>query len=300
MTPTRAAACDLRAVILLAGRVGLNPFADGVARSVLDLPAGGGATILDRWIERLSELAGTLDLASLRLLVAVDQSGPAPAVPRAAAGSRLDVHVVRDAAAYRGPAGVVKDLTREFALADRVLVATANQIQREPLPALFEALARHDESVSIVPYEGSEFAGMFLMRCSRLRDVPDVGFVDLKEQALPSARGRAPLSVVRRPPSSTLPIRTLDEYVKALRLLHGGPSMSASAEDSGNAFAETWRPVFSIIEPGAHVAPGSVVQDSVVLAGGRIEEGAAVARSVVCGTGVVQRGQSVVESIVTE
>jgi mannose-1-phosphate guanylyltransferase len=177
-----------------------------------------------------------------------------------------------------------------------VLVAAANQIQREPLGDVFEALCEGGESVSIVPSGGSEIAGMFLLRCARLRDVPDVGFVDLKEQAIPAARGHAPLHVSRRPAGSTLPIRTLAEYVHALRVIHAPTADGVVADDP---YAETWRPVFSIVEPGAHVATGAVLQDSVVLAGGHVETGSAVARSVVCPRGVVRRGQCIVESMVT-
>jgi hypothetical protein len=290
---------DLRSVILLAGSVGRNPLADGVERSVLDLPVDEGKTVLDHWIESLDRFARAFAFDSVSLRVAVNQDGALPSVRPSGGETRVVVEIVRDPAEYRGTAGIVKDLTRNYADNDLVLVASANQIQREPIRDCFRALCRAEESVSIVPHGGGEFAGMFLLRCARLRDVPDVGFVDLKEQAIPSARGHGSLLVARRPRGSTLPIRTLLEYIRALREVHGGEDFGEPGGTVESAFAETWQPLFSIVEPGARVAPGAVLQDSVVLAGGVVEEGAAVVRSVVCGGGVVRRGRCVLESIVT-
>jgi hypothetical protein len=283
----------VRAVILLAGRVGENPFAEGIGRPVLDLPVTSGSTVLGFWVDRVDEFAAALGLPRLTLLVAVDQGGALPRPPKRRDAGRVEVEVVLDPGDYRGTAGVVKDLTRGFAEDDRVLVAAANQIVREPLRDVFEALCRGRQAVSILPYEEGEFAEMFLFPCGWFREVPDVGFADLKEQAIPAARDRAPLTVARRPEGSALPIRTLHEYVQALRVLHAGTSAA------GGVFAESWRPVFSIVEPGAVVAPGAVLQDSVVLAGGSVEAGAAVAASVVCDGGIVRRGESVVKSVVT-
>ena len=293
------AARSVRAVILLAGRVGRNPFADGVARSVLDLPVDEERTVFDLWIQRLEQFATAYAVPSLRLLVAVDQNGTLPRVRPAVPGARVLAEVVRDPSEYRGTAGVVKDLTMPFDPQDRVLVSMANQIQREPLQEVFSALCGAPESVSVVPHAGGEVAGMFLLRCARLRDVPEVGFVDLKEQAIPAARGHPSLHVARRPEGSTLPVRTLEEYIRALRIVQVDASGSADVGSSEDPFAETWKPIFSIVEPGAQVAPGAILHDSVVLSGARVEAEAAVARSVVCAGAVVRRGQCVLAAIVT-
>ena len=85
---------------------------------------------------------------------------------------------------FRGTAGVVKDLTQDLGDGDLVLVATANQVQREPLGRVLRDLALGGEGVSLVPHGSSELAGVFLLRRDRLRDVPDVGFVDLNDAPL--------------------------------------------------------------------------------------------------------------------
>jgi len=286
----------LRAVILLAGRIGRDPFADGVGRSALDLPVDDVRTVSDVWAEQFGDVARLFGPDGLRVLVSVDCGGPRPHVRPGRGPSRVEWSVVRDRAEYRGTAGVVRDLTTGFDDDDRVLVVTAGLVQRESLADVVGRLTRAEEGVCVVPHDGGDHATAFLLRCGRLRGVPDVGFVDLKEQAIPAGRGYGPLSVVRRPAGSALPIRTLAEYVHALRAVRG-ECAETWAEDP---FAETWSPRFALVEPGAHVAPGAVLLDSVVLAGGRVEDGAVVARSVVCAGGVVRRGSHLVESVAAE
>jgi hypothetical protein len=281
----------VRAVLLLAGRVGRYALAEGIARPVVDLPVDGRRTILDVWAD-LPALRSVALPRRVDVRLVVDRTA---ALPRVRGSSPLAV--VRDPAEYRGTAGLVRDLTAQYDDDDRVLVAPANQIPREAFGNVIEALARHDEAVCVVPHADGEFAAAFLLRCGRLRDVPDVGFVDLKEQAIPAARGRPSLRVVRRPAGATFPVRTLAQYVQALRALHA-PVRSAAAPDA-DPFAETWRPAFSLVEAGATVSEGAVLHDAVVLAGARVEDGAVVAQSVVCPGAVVRRGSRVLETVVT-
>jgi hypothetical protein len=299
---SRPTSGDVRSVILLAGQVGRNPFADNIGRSILDLPIEAGRSVLDLWLERLRAFVGAEGLSRLEVVVSVDANGHLPTVREhleegPGVGGHVVVEVVRDPSDYRGTAGVVRDLTKGYRDEDWILVGAANQVLREPLEDLFEALAARGESVSLSVSSGSDLAGLFLLRCARLRDVPDVGFVDLKEQAIPGgSRSHAPLAAVRRPAGSTLPVRTLPEYIRALRVLHGEGRDGSAREDP---FAETWKPVFSIAEEGAQVASGATLLDSVVLSGARVEAGAAVARSVVCPGGVVRSRACITESVVT-
>lgn len=287
----RAAAHGVRAVLLLAGRVGRNPLADGIARPVVDLPVDSRRTLLDVWSDQTAPLGAARPGRDVDVRLVVDR---AAALPRVRSPG---VCVVRDPAEYRGTAGLVRDLTAGYADDDRVLVAPANQIPRETFAEMLKALARHDEAVCLVPHAGGDFAAAFLLRCARLRDVPEVGFVDLKEQAIPSSRGRASLRVVRRPAGATFPVRTLAQYVQALRAFHSDGR--GEPRPDADPFAETWRPAFSLVEPGASVAEGAVLHDAVVLAGAHVECGAVVAQSVVCPGAVVRRGSRVLASVVT-
>jgi hypothetical protein len=296
-TPLRGLG-DVRSVILLAGQVGRSPLADGAGRSLLDLPVGDGRRLIDLWAEQLEECAAAHGIERIAVCISVDRGGRMPELITRAASSRVDFSLMRDPTEYRGTAGVVSDLTRGYDGEARVLVAAAHQVIREPLARVVGELARHDEAVSIVPHTGGELAGMFLLRCARLHDVAEVGFVDLKEQAIPGARGHGPLHAVHREPGASLPIRTLEEYIDALRAIHA-VARGDGPRPAADPFAETWEPAFAIVEPGAQVGDGAFLQDSVVLDGAVVGRGAILARSLVCSGAVVPAGECVVDRIVT-
>ncbi len=293
-----AAAPALRAAILLAGRVGRNSFADRLNRSVLDLPIFEGRTLMDRWVEHFDALAHALDLPAVRVRLAVDRNGTGPRFRAHPGTERVSIEVVPDAEEYRGTAGVVRDVTRDFGEDDLVLVAAANQVLCDPLHEVVEAMGPRCEGVSVAPYAGGEFAAAFLLRCGRFRGVPDVGFVDLKEQAIPSVLGRNRVFVTRLAAGATHPVRTLGEYVHMLRAVHSSERRTEGTRPQPDPYAEAWRPAFALVERGAYVEPGAVLHDAVVLAGGRVEAGAVVARSVVAASALVRRGRRVVDTVV--
>ncbi len=290
---------DLRVVVLLAGRVGSSAFGDGAQRSVLDLPVDSQRTVLDVWTEQLGRLALAAGSPRLPVRIALDHAGVPPTIHPGGWSRRLDVQVVRDAAEYRGTAGVVRDVTGDLAPDDRLLVVNASQLQREPVADILAALMSMDEGVSLVPHGAGDLAGMFLLRRDRLSSVPEVGFVDLKEQTIPSTAQRAPLGISRRGRGTSLPIRTRAEYIEALRVSLAPERGGRAVSTTDNPFAEAWAPSFAIVEDGADVAADAVLQDSVVLRGARVESGAVVARTVVCPGGVVRRGSVAIDATVT-
>jgi hypothetical protein len=97
----------------------------------------------------------------------------------------------------------------------------------------------------------------------------------------------------RRP--TALPIRTLSDYVLAMRHYHrrsrGKPAVS-------DPLAEDWQRAFAIVEQGASVDSSAHVHDSVVLRGGVVEKGAVVVRSIVCPGGVVKKDRPAVDQLV--
>jgi mannose-1-phosphate guanylyltransferase len=125
--------------------------------------------------------------------------------------------------------------------------------------------------------------------------IPSIGYVDLKEQALPLIARKHRVQVIPRARPLALPLRTRADYIRALRWYHRSPRV----EPTTDPFEEDWRPVFALCEQGADVDPSARLHDSVVLAGGRVERGAMVVRSVVCAGGVVERNQTVVDRVVT-
>jgi hypothetical protein len=132
-----------------------------------------------------------------------------------------------------------------------------------------------------------------LIRCDALRSIPPVGFLDLKEQVLPRMARDWRVKVVssQRP---SVPLRSLDNYIAALRALN----RSDEGPSPGDPFAEDWRSAFSIKEARSAVSPRSRLHDSVVLDGGVVEDGATLFGSVVCAGSVVRGGETVVRRVV--
>jgi hypothetical protein len=135
-----------------------------------------------------------------------------------------------------------------------------------------------------------------LVTCKALRLISEAGYVDMKEQALPQIAARYQVSVLHRRRPTGLPVRSLADYVGALRTYHRRKTGRPAITDP---LAEDWRPTFSLVEDGALVDPLASVHDSVVLRGGRLEAGAVAVRSVVCPRAAVRRDAPAVDRLVT-
>src|SRR5262249_53876152 len=101
------------------------------------------------------------------------------------------------------------------------------------------------------------------------------------------------VDVVEWERSSGLAVRSLEDYVTALRRFHRRGHI-----DEG-PFAEEWESTFSIVEEGAVVGKGARIHDSVVLKGAMVESDAVVVRSVVGPSGRIARSAMVVEALVS-
>src|SRR5262249_27849709 len=149
----------------------------------------------------------------------------------------------------------LRDLARDYAPDDLLLVGNGAQILIEPLLAMAEALFKADAAVAIIAHRDGTPSGLFLVRCSAFDGVGDVGFLDFKEQLLQrlASAGRA-IRVVQRTYASGFPVRTLDGYLAGLRayhrLLRGEPA-------EPDPYAEDWARTFSVVEEGAQVSPGA-------------------------------------------
>jgi N-acetylglucosaminyldiphosphoundecaprenol N-acetyl-beta-D-mannosaminyltransferase len=284
----------LKALVLLGGSV--RPTALGLAtgRSVLDLPLDEDGSVFNGWLDQAKELAASLGLPALPVRVMVNQNSPEPssADPRHFGAFRVE----RDLSEYRGTGGVLHDLARDYDDDDLVLVANAAQILMDPLPSIVSALHRRSGDVAVVSHEDGTPSGIMLVACKTLRHVSEAGYVDMKEQALPEIARRFDVRVLERRRPSGLPIRTLEDYVQALRYHHRRKAGKRAAVDP---LAEDWNPTFSLIEPGAQVDPTSRIHDSVVLKDAVVEAGAVLVRSVVCPGGVLRRDKTAVETFVT-
>jgi hypothetical protein len=280
---------QIKGVVVLVGAVRPSALMEGISRSILDLPLNTlGEKLLDRWMREVRGLMESRGIARMTLKVMLDAASPAPAVRPALEG--LAVEVARDPFEYRGTGGVLHDVARELKDDDYLIVVSGAQLLAEPLSDLVPALARGAD-VGILGHRNGTPSGVMLLRCGVLRGISDLGYVDLKEQALPVIARKFRVMVEQRELSS-MPVRTTRDYVTALRHDHRRQRGEAILTDP---FAEDWHSEFSVVEPGSQVDPTARLFDSVVLAGGRVAAGTVLVRTVVSPGGHVRAGQRLVD-----
>jgi hypothetical protein len=283
----------LRALVLLGGAVRPSPLSLQSGRSLLDLPVDENGSVLSHWIDQAAELARSVGLERLPVRVMVSANTPEPTSPGAKHYGAFRVE--RDASDYRGTGGVLRDLAQDYDDDDLILVANAAQLLLDPLPTIVAAMARKACDVSVISHEDGTPSGLMLVACKTLRSIADTGYVDMKEQALPQIALNYDVRVVRRRRPSGLPIRTLEDYVQALRLHHRRRQGKPFVADP---LAEDWSAAFALVEQGATVDASARIHDSIVLAGGLVEPGAVLVRSIVCAGEVVRRDKTVVDQLV--
>jgi len=281
----------LRAVVLLGGSIRPTSFHTTVGRSVLDLPVDEEGTVLDHWRREVDALAAAQRGARLEMKIMIDHLAHAPASGAGREGAIVSIE--RDPFAFRGTGGLLHDLARRWDDNDLLLVASAGQLLLEPLIDLAYALASRSTDVAVVAHRGGTPSGLMLVRCGCLRMIPKVGFVDMKEQALPRIAQHHEVAVVDFNRPTGLPLRTLAGYIDALRARH------QRVNDAEQAAENDWRATFFLVEPRAIVAPTAMIHDAVVLSGARVESDATVVRSVICPGAVVRAGAMVVDDIVS-
>lgn len=283
----------LRAVVLLGGAVRATALRNAIGRSVVDLPIERGRTLLGRWREQCIELAETLGIRGLPVRLILDRATPGPSQGWVA-DPRVMLAVERDPVEYRGTGGVLCDLARGYERDDYLLIGNAAQLLRSTLPVLAAELATGAADVSVISHTDGTPSGLMLARCASFAELPSVGFVDLKEQALPAIARHHRVEVVEQHRPSGLPVRTLGDYIEGLRRHHD--DLAGVSEGS---HLDDWKAAFSLAEEGATVHPSARIHNSVILSGGRVEEGAVVVGSLVCPGGLVRRGKMAVDQLVT-
>lgn len=288
----RAEDAALREVILLAGKVRATPLSSAIERSLVDLPVTGGGSLMDLWQQQLDALAEHLDMSELPVRVMVDHASQ---LPNVRGRGRAHIAVQRDPQQFRGTGGVIKDVTTDYRPEDRVLVAQAAQLLVAPLPQLFDQLLATGGDVTVVAQADGFPSGTMLMRCAVTELIAEVGFVDLKEQALPRIAQRFDVEISRLEQPAAFPIRTLADYIHALRV----ESLSSRDGDAHHdPYEESWRTSFAIIEEGARVSPRAHCHDSVVLAGAEIGPEAVVVNSLIGPAGRVPARRRVIGEVV--
>jgi len=290
-----AAVQRLRALVLLGGSVRTSQLSNATQRAVLDLPLDQTGSILNHWLSHAADVARWAEIDKLPVRVKVNQNAADP--NSADLRHYGNFRVERDLSEYRGTGGVLHDLAADYDDEDYILMANAAQVLLEPLQSVTAALFAKGGDVTVVSHEDGTPSGLMLIKCKTLRLIPARGFVDMKEQGLPLIASKYDVRVLCRRKPTGLPVRSLADYVQALRFHHRAKSGRQSAIDP---LAEDWGPTFSLVEAGASVDASARVHDSIVLRGARVEPGAIVVRSVVCPGAVVSRDRTAVDQIVVD
>jgi N-acetylglucosaminyldiphosphoundecaprenol N-acetyl-beta-D-mannosaminyltransferase len=283
----------LKAVVLLGGHVRPTPLSSSIGRSLLDLPLVENGSVLNHWLNHAGELARAVGLEKLPVRVMVDRSSPEPI--SAAVKYFGTFRVERDQSEYRGTGGVLRDLVQKYEPEDLILVANAAQILLDPLVALATTLDHRKGDIALISHRDGTPSGIMLVSCKTLSLISETGFIDLKEQAMPAIAQKYAVDVVHRRRPTGLPIRSVSDYITAMRYYHMRRAGKTTLTDP---LAEDWQPSFGMVEEGAVVDPTARIHDSVVLRGGVVESGSVLVRSFVCPSGLVRSNRTLVDEFV--
>lgn len=279
----------LRALVLLGGAVRPNRLRQSIGRSVLDLPLDETTTLLGHWMHHAEDLADFCASTNLPVRLLVDNRSTEPV---SGAPFHLRLRIEHDVGEYRGTGGVLRDIATDYDDDDLILVGNAAQIVPGELHQIVAAMSEKGGDVTLVSHADGTPSGLMLLRCQVLSMIPKTGFVDMKEQALPRIADDYDVRVLRMHRASGFPVRSLDEYIRALKTFHRLRTGMAVLTDP---LAEDWRSTFNVIEPGAKIGTGARLFDSVIFRDAVLEPGSVVVRSVVCSGAILHRDRSVVD-----
>lgn len=284
----------LKAVILLGGKVRESPLSMAIGRSRLDLPLDETGTILNHWLTQCDELAQRAALEQLLVRVTVDQTSHEPKTIDSKYAHM--VRVERDQSSFRGTGGLIADIAADYADDDLLLVGNAHQVLLDPLWAIAAALDHKTGDFTLISHRDGTASGLMLLSCRTVREISRIGYIDLKEQALPTIAKRHDVRVVHCRQPTGLPLFTLADYITSLQQHYRRRERRRARVAP---LSEDYNRHFAIVEDGATVAPDAYLHDAVVLRGATVEAGAAAIRSLVCPGAAIRRGKLMSDQLVS-
>ncbi|GAB5496860.1 MAG: hypothetical protein Phyf2KO_19400 [Phycisphaerales bacterium] len=288
----------LDSCILLAGGLVPSPLAKLTGQLTLELWLSATETVFGRWCDVLDHLAlsAGIDHPSIRVV----HSGPPYEPTHVLADDRFEVRTIAEPDEFRGPAGVLRDVTQNDSPDSIILVAEAARYIAGTINQLFADWSEHEPDVLVARSPDGTPAGITLMRASALGLVPDTGFMDVKEQWLPRCIEEGldiRTSTTRN--FMPFPLRTLEQFLVASSVASGKPCPITERQPVlGRLRPITKTEDKSRIAEDAKVARDAVVADAVIMPGAKVGSGAIVVRSLVCPGAVVPAGDVVVDTVV--
>jgi hypothetical protein len=282
-------------IIMLAGSLRPSPLRAELNEPVLRLPMRAEYRILDAWLDSLAKVdPGAEFRIVVNDLADIDTLNSLLAGPCRERARGRKIGVVAEPRAWRGTAGLVRDLVDKLPDNARVAVLEAGCL---PLVDLSDALqALEDEMCGlIVAGKDREPAGISIFRRSALDRVSAVGYSDMKEQLIPALHQRGMRIGLLEKAASVQRIRDRRSYLHAIATL----DVPAGAEEMVNGTIDPSARLLGrcVVERGAVIEAGAVVHESVLLRGARVEEGAMASRCVLGRGAVLEAGERLVERV---
>lgn len=283
---------SLSACVLLSGGMAPSPLVAAAGRTILDWWINDRQTVLDCWLERLRDL---LDQQQRPVPVRIICSAAVPPPwPRDSHG--IEITYELEPRAFRGTAGLLRDLCRSYPPQSHMLVLEAARFASFGFDDLWRRHVRSGVDISVGCNRDGTPAGMFIIRCDALDDVAPLGFVDFKEQYLTEASRRGWIigrQTIAGP--GALPLWTRQQFLAAAARASGAGPFTARTGVLG-AGADSGVRVVCL---GASVDPRATLVDSVVMPGATIEAAACVVRSVICPGSRIQSGADIADCVVS-
>ena len=282
---------DRVVVVLLAGALRPSPLRAALDMPVIGLPMGPHGTLLDTWLDtarsasRIDEMRIVVnDMEQVQALQSAQQTDP-PNGASAERAKRATVRMIAEPASWRGPAGILRDVTEDLVNDEVVIAAESQRLPPASFQPLLDAIDDADECVGVVgTVVGDEPAGVFAFRREALGYAPTIGYCDVKEQLLPRLHDGGRRVIVCPIAERTYPLRDRREYFEALqRSLRGVSAHSEMTRIAASAVVDssTTFEGACVVEHGAMIGEDVILQDTVVMRGAAIGVGAVVSQSII-------------------
>lgn len=256
--------------VVLAGGLRPSPLLAVLDRSPIDLWIRPDESVLDTWIDRIRDATAGRQ-RPLPVRIAVNNAVPA-AWPRETEG----VTVERDPGVYRGPAGVVRDLSRHLPADRHILVVESARYLDGSLTSIIADHLAADASVTVGRNPDGSPAGVYVIRRDALDVVPPAGYCDLKEQMLPRVQAAGGLVLIHRLEGrGAMPLRTRDQLISAAHI-----ARQRTVRPGLGAIDHPGAPI-RVVCRGAMVGPDACIFDSIVMPGAYVGPRSTVVRSIV-------------------
>ncbi len=282
----------LRACVVLAGGLRPSPLVEAAGQSVLDLYLTPQKTVLDVMVEQLTLLPSS-DGMPLTIRVVHNARLPAPWPGTSAPNVRFE----QDPQAYRGAAGLVADLCAGYEDHEHVLIVEAGRVLAGDVESMWDEHLASDADVTVGCNQDDSPGGVYITKCGVLHHIPPIGFVDIKEQWLASARDRGVKVRVHGFSSpGAIPLRTRADFLAAARHVNNHLASRAGRSIAPPpAGAEPLR----VIGHGAAIGPDVRIDNAVIMPAAVIGGGALIEHSVVCPGAVIEPKLRVVNAVVS-